>query len=367
MQQEQKIGRISLMRIGIFDPYLDDLGGGEKYMATIAQCLSQKNEVDIFWDNKKDVEKIIERFSLDLSKVNLKDNIFSSKTPFLKKLKQTLGYDAIIFLSNGSIPLVFSKKLFIHFQQPLPIANKNFKTRIKIARVNSFFCNSEFTKAFIDKNLGVNSRVLYPPVDIKPKKVKKENIILHVGRFRLNNEKTGDYKKQDVMVNSFKEMFDSGLRNWKFVLAVSVRGKDLGEFEKLIQSAKGFPVEFLINKNNNDLWELYSKAKIYWHASGFGENLVKHPEFAEHFGISTVEAMGAGAVPVVINAGGQKEIVENAQNGYLWDTLDELKAKTKSLIENEKMWQKLSKEALKTAEKFNAEKFCDGINDLILR
>ena len=58
-----------------------------------------------------------------------------------------------------------------------------------------------------------------------------------------------------------------------------------------------------------DILNEYKLAKIYWHASGFGEDLETHPEKAEHFGITTVEAMINGLVPIVIDAGGQKEIV----------------------------------------------------------
>ena len=121
------------------------------------------------------------------------------------------------------------------------------------------------------------------------------------------------------MINAFKEMVTKGLKDWKFVLAVSVQKKDETEFEVMQKAAKGFPIEFLVNKSNDELWDIYSKAKIYWHASGFGEDLEKNPEYAEHFGISTVEAMGAGAVPVVINAGGQTEIVADGENGFLWN------------------------------------------------
>ena len=41
------------MKIGIFDPYLDDLGGGEKYMMKIAQCLGKNHDVSIFGIEKK--------------------------------------------------------------------------------------------------------------------------------------------------------------------------------------------------------------------------------------------------------------------------------------------------------------------------
>jgi glycosyltransferase involved in cell wall biosynthesis len=355
------------MRIGIFDPYLDDLGGGEKYMMTIAQCLSENHTVDIFWDDKKDLVELSKRFPLKLDKTKLVPNIFTSQTSTFKRLVETKKYDAIVFLSDGSLPLITSKKLFVHIQQPLKIMQTNsLLDKLKISRVNRFFCNSEFTKSFIDKKFHLKSVILYPPVALYPKNVKKENIILHVGRFRIKNIKNEDYKKQSVMVDSFKDMIGKGLRDWKFVLAVSIKEKDKDAFEAMKKNAEGFPIEFLVNKSNDELWDIYSKAKIYWHASGFGEDLGKNPEYAEHFGISTVEAMGAGAVPVVINAGGQKEIVTEGENGFLWDSIKELQAKTLKLIQDEPLLNKLSKQAMESAKEFSTEKFYQAVNNLIL-
>lgn len=354
------------MKIGIFDPYLDDLGGGEKYMMTIAQILSKNNIVTLFWDHPDDLIPLTERFALDLSRVKTEKNIFSSNISFTKRLLESRKYDAIIILSDGSIPLLASKKLFVHIQQPLRQFEKGtLKNMIKLSRVTKFFCNSEYTKSFISNSFGLKTEILYPPVDLKPKNLKKENIVLHVGRFRVKNVGVDDYKKQRVMVGSFKEMVDKGLKNWKFVLAVSVKKEDEKEFNKLKESVKKYPIEFLINKSNDELWDIYSKSKIYWHASGYGEDLEKFPEYAEHFGISTVEAMGAGCVPVVINAGGQKEIVENNVNGLTWDNLDELKLHTIKLIEDEKLLLKLSDEARKTSHKYNMVNFEKKLLEII--
>lgn len=355
------------MRIGIFDPYLDDLGGGEKYMMTIAQCLSENQKVDVFWDNIDDLKDLNQRFPLDLSRVSVVSNIFSSRYSTFKRLIETRKYDAIIFLSDGSLPLVLSKKLFVHIQQPLKtMQTKSLLDKIKISRVSRFFCNSEFTKSFIDKKFHLKSVILYPPVELHPKDIKKENIILHVGRFRVKNVKNDDYKKQGVMIDAFRKMTGNRLKNWKFVLAVSIQEKDKEVFEVMKKKAVGLPVEFLVNKNNNELWDIYSKAKIYWHATGFGEDLKKNPEYAEHFGISTVEAMGAGAVPVVINAGGQKEIVIEGENGFLWNSIEELLSKTLKLISDESLLDKLSLNAIESSKKFSKEKFYEGVNDLIL-
>lgn len=354
------------MRVGVYDPYLDDLGGGEKYMMSIASCLTDQNKVNVFWDKKEDVDTLLQRFNIDLSKVSLVKNVFSPKISLVKRLLATSSYSEVIVLSDGSIPLVASKKLFLHIQQPLDnVQTKTIWGRFKMSRVSKVFCNSIFTKKFVDKALNIDAAVIYPPVSIHAKQAKKENIVLHVGRFRVKNVSVGDYKKQHVMVDAFKDMIAKGLKNWKFVLAVGVMEKDKNEFEKMKEDAKGFPIEFAVNKTNEELWDLYSKAKIYWHASGYGEDLQKHPEFAEHFGISTVEAMGAGAVPVVINAGGQKEIVKEKENGLLWNSLDELQEKTVQLMKNTKEWEKLSESARKRAKDFSYEKFSENVHNLL--
>ena len=154
------------MKIGIFDPYLDDLGGGEKYMMTIAECLSKKHDVRVFWNNRKDLDLLIDRFSLDLSKVKLVNNIFAPNSSFTERLRESRKYDIIILLSDGSIPLLLSKKLFVHIQQPLEQFEKgSLKNFFKLLRVTKFFCNSEYTKSFINNKFGIKTIVIYPPVE----------------------------------------------------------------------------------------------------------------------------------------------------------------------------------------------------------
>lgn len=359
------------MKIGIYDPYLDDLGGGEKYMMTIAECLAKDHSVTVFWDNENDLRELQKRFLFDLAGVALAKNIFSLKVGTLERLLASHKFDVIIILSDGSIPLVLSKKLFLHFQQPMQhISSLSLLTKLKLGRVTSIFCNSKFTKSYIDKTFHVNSKILYPPVEFYPKKVQKENIILHVGRFRVRDITVGgvaigDYKKQGLMIDLFKEMIESGLSDWRFVLGVSVQEDDKEAFATLQKSAQRFPIDFIVNENNKRLWDVYNRAKIYWHASGYSENLEKHPEYAEHFGISTVEAMGAGVVPVVINAGGQREIVDDGKNGFLWNTIEELKEKTMKLIEDSKLRDRMGAEASKKAQDFGKKRFCKELESMV--
>lgn len=353
------------MRIGIFDPYLDTLGGGEKYMLTVASCLSKEHDVYLFWNEHLILRNAVDRFALDLSRVRLVRNIFSKEISFFRRVLETRKYDLIIYLSDGSIPFTLTKKDFIHFQFPVEwVDGRSFKTRLKLLKITKIICNSYFTKSFIDKKFGIKSIVLYPPAQIITGKTKKENIILHVGRFGISIEGS-NFKKQDIIIEAFRKMVDNGLMNWRFILVISSQTKDKERLEELEEKAKGLPIEFVKNPKNQILLELYRKAKIYWHASGFGEDLEKHPEYAEHFGISTVEAMGAGAVPVVINAGGQPEIIEDGKNGFLWNTLEELMGKTRLLINDEKLWGKMSKDAKERAQTFSGDRFCRELKELI--
>lgn len=355
------------MRIGIFDPYLDSLSGGEKYMLSIASCLSSQHEVLIFWDKDKEIEikqTASKKLGIDLSSIKFYKNIFGKNESWISRFLESRKFDAIAYLSDGSIPFV-GTKLYIHFQFPIEwVDGKSLKNRIKLFFVKKIFCNSYFTKSFIDKKLNIKSDILYPPVNLNiVNNIKKENVILHVGRFDVDAHES-NYKKQDIMIDIFKKMIDGGLKNWKFKLIVGVKDKDKEKLNKLKEMSKGYPIELIENISNQELWEYYSKARIYWHATGYGENLQKFPEKAEHFGISTVEAMGSGAVPVVINSGGQMEIVIDGKSGYLWNTLEDFILKTNNLIEDEKLLKKMSINAIKRSEIFSGDRFCNELKDI---
>ncbi len=353
------------MRIGIFDPYLNTLGGGEKYMLTAASFLSKNHGVSVFWEEDI-LSDASERFNLDLSNVKLKKNIFKRKTRLAEKLIESSKYDAIFYLSDGSIPII-ACKLYVHFQFPVEWVNTNLITRQKIKRVKNFICNSNFTKEFIDNKFNVKSIVVYPPTYFEKEMPKvnlnnKKNYILNVGRLTKNN--TGQFfKKQDVLINAFKKLTKK-VNNWELILAVSFTQNDNHLLSELNKMTKGYPIKIYDNLNFEKLNKLYQEARIYWHASGFGEDLRKNPEKAEHFGITTVEAMANGLVPVVINQGGQKEIVDQNQNGFLWDREEELIKYTLNLTQDKNLLTKLSQSASNKAHTFSTDKFCSNIEKI---
>lgn len=348
------------MRIGFFSPYLDTFGGGEKYMLTLASALSDKNEVDVFWE-KSDIKASLARFlKIDLSKVRFVDNIFAKGT--LEKLWKTIGYDMIFFLSDGSIPLTLAPKNILHFQVPFTNKKLDLKDKLELKRFKWIVSNSYFTKSFIDDTYQVNSLVIYPPIDMKNiKRVKKEKIIMSVGRFSAKQLHT---KKQEVLIEVFKKLYKHK-PEWKLFLVGQTKKEDQSYVRTLKKSTRGFGIKIFENLPVDRLRDLYSKSSIYWHATGFGIDEKKFPEKMEHFGISTVEAQAAGVVPVVIAKGGQKETVKDGENGFLWQTKLQLFELTNSLIDNSKLWQKLSAAAVKNSRRFSQDNFVKAYEKIL--
>ena len=64
------------MKIAIFDPYLDTLGGGERYMMAIARFFLRDHRVDVFWNKPEIKGEIQKRFGFNLDKLNFIENIF---------------------------------------------------------------------------------------------------------------------------------------------------------------------------------------------------------------------------------------------------------------------------------------------------
>lgn len=380
-------------KVGIYDPYLDTLGGGERYCLTVAEILSKNGfDVDLFWSGDQNLlTKAQERFDLKLNDIKIvpdifqlapqkleliedqkelnkiistkqkQSNPFNKISLFFKKIKITQQYDLFFYLSDGSIPFLFSKKNFLHFQVPL-LESISFKEKIineiKFRFISDIIVNSKFTQKVVEKNFNKSTNILYPPVDINKfsSSSKKENIIVSVGRF----DNVLNAKKQDILIDAFSKVVKNNPdKNWKLVLAGgSLEDPNKNSYLNYLKTkAQNLPIEFMVNISFDDLKNLYSKSKIYWHAAGFGVNENINPEKTEHFGMTVVEAMSSGLVPVIINKGGLPETIQNNFNGFLWDSLDELAAKTQLLINSSEMTEEMSKKSVELSQKFSKENF----------
>ncbi len=333
------------MRAAIYNPYLDTLGGGERYTMAVASTLVENGfNVDVQWKDGN-IKNILEaRFNIFLKGVN-----------FVDKINKGDGYDVCFWVSDGSIPLLHARNNIIHFQIPFTDLNgKTLINRMKFFRINKFICNSHFTKNFIDETYGIDSTVIYPPVDVVNfKPGKKENLIISVGRFSHLTQ----VKRQDVLLRAFKRFYDTGHGNWRLVFAGGTEVGIGGFVKKLKNSARGYPVKIMESPTFSQIRELYAKAKIFWSAVGYGVDENKEPARVEHFGITVVEAMASGAVPLAYAAGGHKEIIVDGENGFLWKSTGSLLKSTQRLIQEKGLMAKVVKKAQNDSKAYKYDRF----------
>lgn len=344
------------MKAAIYNPYLDTLGGGERYTLTFAKVLAEEGyDVDVEWNNPDIKDVMSKRFGLK----------FPENLKIVESVNRGENYDICFWVSDGSIPTLRARKNYIHFQFPFHDVNgKSLLNKMKLFRVSKIICNSEFTKKVIDQEYDVESVVLYPPVatDLyKPKR--KINQICYVARFSNLTQNKG----HEILIKHFKNLVkEKKFSDWKLVLA---GGSEVGAdiyLRRLKSLAKGSNIEFLESPKIEVLQEVFGKSKIFWSGAGFNEDEVKNPEKVEHFGITLVEAMSAGCVPVAYSAGGYKEIIESGKNGFLWRNSKELLSLTKSIILNKADLNAISANAINSSKKYSYTNFKKHVVEILI-
>lgn len=225
---------------------------------------------------------------------------------------------------------------------------------------------SRFTQYWIDRRWTVPSEIIFPPVDTSCFwSGTKRPIILSVGRFFAGSHN----KKHLPMIEAFRALYDAGLRGWEYHLAGGcdeAMPEHRAYLEQVRAAAAGYPIVLHVNAPFAELQQLYSEARIFWHATGYGEDENRDPDSFEHFGITTVEAMAAGCVPVVIAKAGQIETVVPDASGLLWHTLDELQAQTQRLIGDPALADRLAAGALRRSQEFEIGAFARRVRATLL-
>ncbi len=333
-----------LIKIGLYNPFLDTLGGGEKHIlsiiATLSNIILEENkdvEINIFWDDDLS-RKIEERFSnLELKKINWIGNF--KNLGLLKRLRYLYSFDYFFYVTDGSYFFSLARKNFVFCMVPdKKLYQLNLINKLKLFNFK-FISNSPFTSVWL-KKWGIKSITIEPYIDNKfiSNGQKKEKIILSVGRFfsHLHQKNHHEIIKTFINLQKKSRLF----QEYKLILAGGLKNEDKNYFENLKKLAnKNTSIIFKPNINDKQLIEIYHKAKYFWHFTGLGVDEEKNPQLVEHFGIAPLEAIASGCITFCHNSGGPKLVIENKINGILFNNEEEL-IQLMIEIETKKNWQK---------------------------
>ena len=372
------------------------MGGGEVVACNMARVLKDEGYQVIFACSKiVSTQEIKNKLGIDLSDITFKEisneqgftqtavdlfiNIsFMDYTyGFAKKNIYYVHFPSVIRSGLFNYVLLFFQKTNLHFLLPNALKERiNDRLRAGIypdmkKRLNSydtFITHSKYVKKWVKKLWLKDAQVLYPPVsliDAKTEAVKepsdsegggtasvngviiKHNLITSIGRFFT----LGHGKKQEVLIEAFKRLTEavkepsdsegggtaSVNEQWQLHLigGVGSEPSSIRFVEKLKQMAQGYPIYFHFNASRSEVEEILLKSKIYWHASGYGEDAERDPIKFEHFGIAPIEAISAGCIPILFNGGGLAEIIEllGFDEGLnLFSTIDDLVENTNHIL-----------------------------------
>ena len=176
-----------------------------------------------------------------------------------------------------------------------------------------YLANSAFTAEWVRRMWGASPATRpssCPAVRPRTAPGEKRNLIMSVGRFI--DPGRGHCKKQLDLVHVFAELHRSGLvPGWELAVVGGASAPDREYALAVRRAAVGLPVQVLVNAPGADGGPAAGRGVAVLARRRLRGGRGAHPDRFEHFGIAVVEAMAAGAVPIVYGAAGPAEIVRD--------------------------------------------------------
>jgi glycosyltransferase involved in cell wall biosynthesis len=217
--------------------------------------------------------------------------------------------------------------------------------------------NSHFSKRAIEERYGsaVEPTVVYPPVDVEKFRSialhsgEREYTILVVSRFSPDKKLENAIEICSILANDMK-------MDAKMVLVGNIAVGDEQYLEELRQLVRKYGldgnIQIEVDASFDRLLELMRKSKVYL-----------HPLSGEPFGISIVEAMSAGLIPVVPDDGGYTEFVPEYYQFHTHKQAADIIGKI--LIASDNSMQAERSQLSEYVSKFSNEKYEEGLRKVI--
>lgn len=344
------------MKIAIFEPYLEGIGGAQKVIARYSNYLiSRGHEVELF-AQRYSPETTYQGFE------NLKINILKptqknlSPFAFFKKIK---GFDLYIindfpsnFISIKNKPtawVCYSPKRYFYDLKKHYFEKASFKGKILLFLKNILLKKIDLLSA---KKTGA----ILPISKAVQKRVEKyynlENTNIAYCGIDCSEYKEGEYKDYVLCVSRFEtpKRVDTVIKSMAFIknkklkLYVVGDGKEKENIKNLCKNYDN--VEFLGKISEDKLKSLYSECLA----------LVYVP-INEDWSLAPFEAGASGKMTITAKEGAMPEVVINNKTGLLIDkvTPESIAEKINFIDKNRNLAKKLGKQARTRAKKFDWE------------
>jgi len=334
--------KLNEKRAIVYSPYHLVPGGGERYIFTIAIALG-KIGYQVYFSAPDNVSRTQLRnlgrdLSLDLDNIIPINWKLAQNIPNLK-LQVTMGNEVLPPVPGIAENNIYHCQFPFDMNSELVVNNELYLKSYTLVLVNSQFTQQNYIKRLmLLQQVTKEVVIINPPcplIGINEEQIKvKKPWVLNVGRFFTG----GHQKKQHIAIQAFKQLLDSNPELIKLGAELHLAGSLSSNvahkeyFDSLVKEAEGYPVEFHVNISNEDLSQLYVNSLVYWHFTGWGEDLEHNPEVFEHFGISIIEAISAGVIPVLPDFAGPAETLNSIGEPMNFMKLTEIVDATQQII-----------------------------------
>lgn len=203
-----------------------------------------------------------------------------------------------------------------HFNYMPPLAKHNWAHIFQPHDRNhppagyELWTNSKYTAQQCQELWGLEAKHIYIPISETFVPLRKRRIISHCSRI-VRPTRYAD-KGHQQMIMSFISGHEQGmLRGWQFYIVGSVDPNMEDYLSYLRQLAQGYPIFFHLDANDETVENILGLSAFYWHMTGI--TMPEIPGAQEHLGLTPLEAMACGAVPICYKSGGPLETIEHGR------------------------------------------------------
>lgn len=365
------------IHVAMFTPYHLTPGGGERYFLSSALVMQDLGYfVTIMIPLHSIIRTVSEvretaealrinldykRLAIELVEVRGNRHLYDASGNRIEK-----GiYEIFYSLGNNKLPDIFPLgekynmymcQFPFNFRLPDPVLSLEIFSQYDVILLNSRYTHQWYSDSaaisyrhLMDRHMPVPSiSILFPPVqpfrppEFGSPKTQNElgndsralipfhmrdsynftfNIVM-LGRFFVGRQNKGHFAALRILQRILSSLPPSVKKMVRLVMMGNVqpepRHRDYVSYLKGNISTLKLPVTIMNDASPEDIEQILQRSHVFWHLTGIDivANVTMDPASMEHFGISVVEAMSAGCIPIVLGEGGTTDIVQDEVNGF---------------------------------------------------